>query len=145
MNGREWTFEDLNQIAELEKECFSVEPWNVRMLAESFLSGRFFGSLLEEEGTITAYGGISVVEDEAELQLIATPEMYRRCGRAKKILDDLTSEARRRGAERMFLEVRVSNTAALMMYLGYGFVGVYARTRYYPDGEDAIVMKKELI
>ena len=144
MNGREWTFEDLNQIAALERECFAVEPWNQRMLAESFLSGRFFGSLLEEDGVITAYGGIAVVEDEAELELIATAEMYRRCGRAKKVLDDLICEAKRRGATKMFLEVRVSNAAALSMYLSSGFVGVYARTRYYPDGEDAIVMKKEL-
>ncbi len=145
MNGREWTFQDLNAIAELEKECFSVEPWNVRMLAESFLSGRFFGSLLEEDGMITAYGAISVTEDEAELELIATAEMYRRCGRAKKIMEDLMAEARRRGAKKMFLEVRVSNSAALLMYLNDGFSGVYARSRYYPDGEDAIVMKKELI
>ncbi len=143
MNGRKWAFEDLNAIAALERECFPENPRNVRMLAESFLSGRFFGSLLEEEGVITAYGGISCVEDEAELELIATSEMYRRCGRAEKILFDLFEEANQRGIKRMFLEVRVSNSAALMMYLKNGFTGVYARTRYYPDGEDAVVMKKE--
>ncbi len=145
MNGREWTFQDLGAIAELEKECFSIEPWNVRMLAESFLSGRFFGSLLEEEDVITAYGAITVTEDEAELVMIATAEMYRRCGRAKKILEDLEEEAKKRGAKKLFLEVRVSNSSALMMYLKDGFSGIYARSRYYPDGEDAIVMKKELI
>lgn len=145
MNGREWTYEDLNEIAQLEQECFPVEPWNTRMLAESFLSERFFGVLLKEDGVITAYGGIGIVEDEAELYLIATAEMYRRCGRGKKILDDLICEAKRRGAKRMFLEVRVSNASAMMFYLNYGFVGLYARSRYYSDGEDAIVMKKELI
>ncbi len=144
MNGREWTYEDLNEIAQLERECFS-DPWNTRMLAESFLSDRFFGVLLEEEGQISAYGGIGVAEDEAELYLIATAEMYRRCGRGKKILDDLVGEAKRRGAKRMFLEVRVSNSSALMFYLKNGFTGLYARSRYYPDGEDALVMKKELI
>ena len=144
MNGREWLFEDLNEIAALERECFPNSPRNVRMLAESFLSGRFFGSLLEEEGVITAYGGMSFVEDEAELELIATAEMYRRCGRAEKILSDLFEEAVRRGIKKIFLEVRVSNSSALLMYLKNGFEGIYARTRYYPDGEDAIVMKKEL-
>ena len=144
MNGREWLFEDLNEIAALERECFPNSPQNVRMLAESFLSGRFFGALLEEESVITAYGGMSFVEDEAELELIATAEMYRRCGRAERILNDLFEEAVRRGIKRIFLEVRVSNSSALMMYLKNGFVGIYARSRYYPDGEDAIVMKKEL-
>lgn len=143
MNGRAWQYADLGTIAALEAECFS-DPWNMRMLAESFLSGHFFGSLLEENGIITAYGGMSVVEDEAEVQLIATAEMYRRCGRGGKILEDLIGEAKRRGVRRMFLEVRVSNAPAMMLYLKHGFRGLYARVRYYADGEDAIVMMKEL-
>lgn len=143
MNGRAWTYEDLSAIADLEKECFSTEGWSQRMLAESFLSEHFFGSLLEENGAVVSYGGVSVVGDEAEIQLIATAEMYRRCGRGGKILDDLLEEAKRRGAKKVFLEVRVSNRAAMMLYLSRGFTGLYARSRYYPDGEDALVMVKE--
>lgn len=145
MNGRVWTFEDIGRIAELEKECFPVAAWSRQSLAESFLSGRFYGVLLEENGAITAYGGMSVVLEEAEIELIATSEMYRNCGRGAKILEDLLAEAKRRGVERVFLEVRVSNAPAQRLYLKHGFAGVYARTRYYPDGEDAIVMKKELV
>ena len=144
MNGRFWTFEDLNEIAQLEKECFSDDAWNVRSLAESFLSGRFIGTLLEEDGVITAYGGVSFVEEEGELELIATAEMYRRCGRGQKVLEDLLRESKKRGVKRLFLEVRVSNAPALMFYLKNGFEGLYARSRYYANGEDAIVMKKEL-
>lgn len=144
MNIRLWRYEDLNGIAVLESECFSQDPWNMQMLAESFLSPHFVGVLMEEDGAVTAYGGIGVVEDEAELQLIATAEMYRRCGRGKLILARLEEEAKSRGAKTMFLEVRVSNSSALMMYLKDGFQGIYTRPRYYRDGEDAVVMKKEL-
>ncbi|MDE5897433.1 MAG: ribosomal protein S18-alanine N-acetyltransferase [Clostridia bacterium] len=145
MNGRFWTMEDLDAIAALEKECFPVAAWNRRMLADSFLSGSFFGVLLEEDGLITAYGGMNVTLDEAEIQLIATSEMYRRCGRGGKVLSDLLNEAKKRGAKNVFLEVRVSNAQAQLLYLKNGFTGLYCRSRYYPDGEDAIVMKKELI
>ncbi|MDE6058937.1 MAG: ribosomal protein S18-alanine N-acetyltransferase [Clostridia bacterium] len=145
MNGRVWTAEDLDEIAGLEEECFPTEHWTRRMLADSFVSGNFFGVLLEEDGAVTAYGGMSIVCDEAEVQLIATAEMYRRCGRGGKILEDLLDEAARRGVKHVFLEVRVSNASAQMLYLKHGFKGVYCRTRYYPDGEDALVMKKELI
>ena len=143
MNGREWTAADLTQIAELERDCFT-DPWNRRMLAETFLSGRFFGTLLEEESVVTAYGGMSILGDEAEIELIATSEMYRRCGRGRKIIEDLLAEAQARGVKKVFLEVRVSNAAAQILYLKRGFRGLYARSRYYPDGEDAIVMCKEL-
>ena len=143
MNGRFWTFGDLDEIARIEAECFS-DPWNRRMLAETFLSDHFFGVLLEEEGAVTAYGGATVAADEAEIELIATAEMYRRCGRGEKILSDLLEEAKRRGARRVYLEVRVSNAAAMQMYLKNGFAGLYARSRYYPDGEDALVMARQI-
>ncbi len=143
MNGRLWKYADLPAIAALERECFS-DPWSQRVLAESFLSGRFFGSLMEEGDTVTAYGGVSVAGEGAEVQLIGVAEMYRRCGRGGKILDDLLEIAREKGAKRVFLEVRVSNSPALMLYLSRGFCGLYCRTRYYADGEDAVVMLKEL-
>lgn len=142
MKARRWTFEDIPLIARLEEESFS-DPWNRRMLADSFLSPNFCGYLLEEGGQITAYGGIEMIPDEAELLLIATAEMYRRCGRAQEVLNTLFAEAKKNGVTKMFLEVRVSNAAAQMLYLKNGFVGVYVRPRYYADGEDAIVMKKE--
>ena len=91
-----------------------------------------------------AYGGIGVVEDEAELQLIATAEMYRRCGRGKLVLARLEEEAKKRGAKRMFLEVRVSNSSAILMYLKDGFQGIYARPRYYKYCEHALVMTTTL-
>ena len=144
MTSRAWTMNDLDQIAALEKECFP-DPWNRRMLAESFLSEHFFGVLLEEEGALVGYGGMGIAQDEGEIQLIAVSEMYRRCGRGKIILNDLLALAKERGVKRVFLEVRVSNASAQLLYLKSGFVGLYCRSRYYPDGEDAVVMAKELI
>ncbi len=144
MTVRAWEMQDLDAIADLERECFPVDPWNRRMLAESFLSDHFYGALLEEDGVITAYGGMGIVLDEAEIQLIAVPEMYRRCGRGGTVLKSLLDEAKRRGVKRVLLEVRVSNSPAQLLYLKNGFHGLYCRTRYYPDGEDAVVMEKEL-
>ena len=40
----------------------------------------------------------------------------------------------------MFVDVRVSIGPAMALYLKQGFRGVYARPRYYADGEDALVM-----
>ena len=143
MNGREWTMNDLDRIASLEEECFS-DPWNRRMLAESFLSERFFGTLLEEDDVLVGYGGVLVTLEDAEIELVAVSEMYRRCGRGRQIVEDLIEVAKSRGAKKVFLEVRVSNASAQLLYLKCGFRGLYCRTRYYPDGEDAIVMMKEL-
>ena len=143
MNGRSWKMSDLDAIAQIERECFS-DPWSRRMLADSFLSDKFYGVLLEEDGAIVAYGGVRVILDEAEIQLVAVSEMYRRCGRGRKILQDLLEIAAEKGVRRVFLEVRVSNASAQILYLKSGFTGLYCRTRYYPDGADALVMMREL-
>jgi ribosomal protein S18 acetylase RimI-like enzyme len=44
-----------------------------------------------------------------------------------------------------YLEVRSSNSAAISLYHRYGFHKLYLRPAYYSDGEDAIVMKKDLL
>ena len=60
------------------------------------------------------------------------------------MLEWLVAAAAERGMTRVFLEVRVSNSRAMALYLKHNFKGVYARTRYYTDGEDCLVMAREI-
>ena len=144
MKLRRWKFEDILGISELEKECFPQEPWSYRMLADSFENENFTGVLYEDGGEIAGYGGISMGYDTADIDNIAVSERYRRSGLGGKMLEELVSVARSKGAQKVFLEVRVSNRAAMSLYLKHGFKGVYARTRYYTNGEDCLVMAREL-
>ncbi len=45
----------------------------------------------------------------------------------------------------LFLEVRVGNAAAIALYRAFAFEQVTIRKRYYPDGEDALVMHRRLV
>ncbi len=141
---RPWKYEDILRISELEKECFPTEPWSFGMLASSFETEGFCGLLAEEGGEVIGYGGITIAADTSDIDNIAVTEQYRRGGVASAIICALCEKAKSMGAEKVFLEVRVSNSAAMSLYLKHGFKGVYARTRYYPDGEDCLVMSKEL-
>jgi ribosomal-protein-alanine N-acetyltransferase len=54
----------------------------------------------------------------------------------------LIGEARKRGANEIFLEVRADNPAAHHLYETLGFEDIAVRVAYYqPDGVDAIVMR----
>ena len=49
------------------------------------------------------------------------------------------------GVRKIFLEVRISNTAAIRLYETCGFEQVGERKKYYSDPvEDALVMKWEM-
>ena len=138
-----WKFEDILKISELEKECFS-NPWTYRMFVEGFSSKLFYGVCAVEDGEIVGYACETVLFENAEVDNIAVAESCRRRGVGKKLLKKLETEAKERGARVILLEVRVSNAPAMTMYLKEGFKGIYVRPRYYPDGEDAVVMQKEL-
>ena len=144
MTIRGWKFEDILRISELEKECFPKDAWNYRMLADSFENDNFTGILCDDGGEIAGYGGVTVGYDTADIDNIAVAERYRREGIGGAILEALVAAAAEKGARRVFLEVRVSNSAALSLYLKHGFCGVHARTRYYSDGEDCLVMAKNI-
>lgn len=144
MQLRNWKYEDILKISQMEKECFPLEPWNFKMLASSFESDSFTGVVAEDDGDIIGYGGITVAADSADIENVAVAEPFRCCGAGTAIIAELLKTARARGVKKVFLEVRVSNSAAMGLYLKSGFKGVYARTRYYSDGEDCLVMAKEL-
>lgn len=142
---RKCRYEDILSVAELEKLCFKGEGWGFGTLASAFENGQQYAMLVaEEEGEILGYGCISVACENCDLENVLVAEEYRRSGVGRLILNELISEAKLRGAENMFLEVRVSNAAAMRLYLSCGFVGTHARSRYYSDGEDCLVMKKSL-
>lgn len=145
MQIRKWEFKDILKISEMEKECFPKEPWSYQMLVSSFQNESFYGVLCEDGGEIIGYGGMTVAADTADIDNVAVAEPYRRNGAGTAIIARLLEIARDRGVKKVFLEVRVSNAEAMRVYLKSGFKGVYARTRYYSDGEDCLVMAKSLI
>lgn len=144
MTVRRCKYEDILRVAELEKECFKGESWGYGTLASAFENPNYGVFVAEECGEVIGYGAACTVCESSDLENVLVAEEYRRCGVGGALVRGLIDDAVSRGATEMFLEVRVSNAAAMCMYLACGFVGVYARTRYYSDGEDCLVMKKTL-
>lgn len=144
MKIRKCKYEDILSVSELEKECFKGESWSFGTIASAFENPSYEMLVAEEEGEILGYGCTCTTLDTCDLENVLVAEEYRRGGVGKSIVNALLDNAKERGAEKVFLEVRVSNSAAMLLYLTCGFKGVHARTRYYSDGEDCLVMVKEL-
>lgn len=138
---REWKYEDVAEIAVLENQCFS-DPWNYQMLADSFMSSNFKTKLCEVDGKVVGYIGAVLSYDEADIALVAVDKNYRGKGIGKELIKSLEKVLIENNIERVFLEVRVSNSSAIALYLKSGFTGRSVRLKYYGDGEDAIVMEK---
>jgi ribosomal-protein-alanine N-acetyltransferase len=84
------------------------------------------------------------VADEFELLDLGTDPAFRRRGVGRALLDALLERARAGGASAVYLEVRPSNAAALALYRAAGFTDLARRPRYYPDGEDALLLRYDV-
>ena len=90
---------------------------------------------------LVAFAGLWLMADEAHITTFAVHPSWRRQGVAHRLMVRLVELSRQIGAQRMTLEVRVSNLAAQSLYRRFGFVVVGRRPRYYTDdAEDALIM-----
>ena len=133
------TNEYLNDVAELERTCFS-NPWSRNMLAEELENAcsAFLVALDAENGSVVGYAGLLAVA-----KMAVRPDC-RRGGVAGQLLDVFIRFADGSGLAFLTLEVRESNYAAIALYGSRGFRGEGRRKNYYDHPkEDAIIMTKE--
>lgn len=137
--------EDLCTLLAIEAES-DPSPWPDTMFIDSMLWPQNRCEVLDVSGDIAGYLIISSVIDEADVLSIVVAPGWRRQGIARYMLSQAIERLKRNNVERLFLEVRVSNTPAQQLYQQLGFVAVGRRKNYYTSAagpEDAIVMCKE--
>lgn len=120
--------EDSTPPADEKPRLFPFFPW-----------GRRDG--VARPGRVVGYAGMWLVIDEAHITTIAVREGERGKGYGELLLESLVEAAAEMGADRVTLEVRVSNDVAQSLYTKYGFKREGVRPRYYSDNnEDAYIM-----
>ncbi len=135
--------EDVRQIAEMEKACFST-PWSYESLNHDIRENeRAIYMAAEIDGKICGYAGLWKIIDEGHITNVAVSPEYRRKHIARSLLEALFASAEKQGIERFTLEVRAGNEAAKKLYAGLGLLEAGVRKGYYEDnGEDALIMWK---
>ena len=153
------TADDAVAVSALEEAALGSDAWSPGLVAEG-VAGRVPTTLylvateqtpsveppssVEPVETLVGYAAASMVADLAELQRIAVAATHRRTGIASDLLARVESEAGRRHADRVLLEVREDNHAACAFYAARGFSEIDRRPRYYADGTTAVILVKEL-
>ena len=138
------TADHLDEVAELERICFST-PWSRNMLAEELDNAcSAFLVAVDDSGRVVGYAGLQVVLDEGYITNIAVRPEYRRQGIAGKLLQVFLDFGQANGLAFLTLEVRASNYDAIALYGSRGFRSVGRRRNYYEHPkEDAIIMTRE--
>ncbi|WP_368040633.1 GNAT family N-acetyltransferase [Roseicella sp. DB1501] len=128
-------------LAALHAEAFPpAEAWGPDAIALMLGLPGAFGLWIPEAGFVLA----RAAGGEAEILTLAVRPAARRQGHGARLLAAALAGAAARGAAAMFLEVAAGNAPAQALYAGQGFAEVGRRRRYYADGSDALVLRRDL-
>lgn len=163
--------EDLPVVLRLERESFGQMAWTERDFRSAMASdydypmvlhARMSRTAMPEKGAaaenagretppeknapdVSAYAVLRVLAPEAEIENICVAPAYRRGGLGVCLMQEMLETAAKKGAVRIFLEVRAHNEAAQALYRKMGFSEAYVRKAYYRSPmDDAIIMMKEI-
>ena len=142
---RPMTAQDVPAVAEAE-QLIHAFPWTPGNFSDALASG-YLCRVAELDGAMAGYAVVMPGVGEAELLDIGIVAGLQGRGLGGELLLRMLELARELGAQRMLLEVRPSNAAALALYGRQGFTEIGRRHNYYATGdkrEDAIVMERIL-
>lgn len=135
---------DVVAVVELERRAFA-DPWpaslfrkELRLPFSKILIARMADS---PGGEVVGYVCRWLAKGQVEIQNVAVDPRWRRRSIGRRLLEFVLEDARASESERVLLEVRAGNEAALALYRSFGFRVNGRRRRYYDDGEDALLME----
>lgn len=146
MTVREMTWDDLEQVVEIENENFSV-PWTETGFFTYLMrsDALFLVAEDEEEEQVVGYCGIIMAADEGDITNVSVKKELQGQGIGTMLIQGLAARTKELGIQTIFLEVRESNVAALALYEKQGFERMGVRKNYYTDPvEDAVTMCRKL-
>ncbi len=135
---------DVDSILRIQAACPEIAQWTVRDY-ERVARGEMAGWVAEENSRVVGFLiARRVVNDLEVLNFAVEPEARRR-GLGAALFAEATEWGKTIRAERIFLEVRISNLAALQFYERYDFRVMGRRPRYYTAPiEDALLLTAPL-
>lgn len=141
---REAGIEHLDAIQRLEQECFE-DPWNRRLIESELLATNRLNLVFLDDEIVAGYVLAMLIPEELHVNKIGVVASARRKGIARELMQTVAAVAAGRGCELISLEVRRSNDPGRRFYESLGFTIDYVRRRYYPNGDDALVMKRAVV
>lgn len=117
-----------------------AEHWDAAAIAAQLSLPGGFGLLDPTGGMVLG----RLAADEAEILALAVIPARRRAGLGRALLAAAEAHVIAAGGRIVFLEVAKTNLAARALYVAAGYREIGRRSRYYPDGTDALVLARPL-
>lgn len=139
---------DLATLVTIENRCFSGDRISPRQMRYLLTQAKALTLVAIADGGETVVGYATCLLPRlprpARLYSIAVVDAYRGKNIAALLIGCLLEDCRRRGYQRMRLEVRESQSRTIALYRRLGFGKIARLPNYYQDGDAALQMQIDL-
>jgi len=137
--------EDLPEIVSIETASFTT-PWSETLFYNEICKAIAVSRVAKINGKVVGHLCANVILDEGHILNLAVHPEFRGLGIASSLIKEMIDIMRDRNCRSVFLEVRISNEQARIMYQKLGFSLLGTRKNYYISPvEDAVIMVLRLI
>jgi [ribosomal protein S18]-alanine N-acetyltransferase len=138
--------EDFETLWRMDQECFPPGISYSKQELKAYMRQRGSFTLVATSVDESKVAGFIVVHDgpTGHVITIDVDTTARRAGVGSSLLRAAEDRLRASGARVVGLETAVDNASALSFYKRHGYTVIRTWPRYYSNGVDALVMKKDL-
>jgi [ribosomal protein S18]-alanine N-acetyltransferase len=143
---RDFKPEDFEVLWRMDQDCFPPGIAYSRRELKEYVRHRGSFTLLASDADTGTIAGFIVVHQAPTGHVITIDVIAeaRRSGVGSRLLQAAEDRLRAGGSNAVGLETAVDNLAALAFYKRHGYSVIRIWPRYYSNGVDALVLKKEL-
>lgn len=135
---------DLAAVYAISSKSFA-SPWSLSAIEAEYSNELAYYLVARRDDQTIGFIGAWLVFDEVQITNVAVDPSFRGRGVAHLLLARLITDMKERGMSVVFLEVRVSNLAAIKLYESFDFAYSGYRKQFYENNEDAHLMSLLLV
>jgi len=145
---RQATVNDLEELYEIERECFTVEAFTKEQIMLLLQDSNSISLTAQTNGEIAGFI-ISLTEHirgvkTGHICTIDVAVKHRRKGVGEKLLKEIEEIFARKGVKICYLEARVDNVAALELYRKQGYAEIEKLDNFYRKDVHGVRLQKRL-
>lgn len=141
---RQMVEEDIETIIVGEEKAFGESLGYDMLYSELVMNPFAYYFVIEIDDNVHGYIGVWIDEEHSEIINFYVDKEYQSMGFGSMMIEFVIKLCEMSGVPNISLEVRESNIKAQRLYEKYGFKYSHKREQYYKNGENALVMIKEL-